>query len=242
MYHHVCNTLAALDRAINEPDAINDEDKDYLTKLWEALSHLNFAELKLRTFYKSEQENHHYSTSKRNLAGMSEENPEWNGSDNRDFIGRHLLDAFYCLSMEYCHKEFKAIFEKELMVTSGVVVKNIQKEHKKQRNINSSIGGQASKNRKIKLKNQIKKEVIDYLSPILIDNSETIFTRKEIANRIEKNITNLIKSDPDLIVQYKDSGNELIKNYISELVKDGELNKNWFKGSNSTRTKNMKNR
>ncbi|HEK2898208.1 TPA: hypothetical protein SMT94_002351 [Proteus mirabilis] len=242
MYHNVVYTLIALEQAIKEPEALNDEDKKYLKSLQSALLHLNFAELKLKKFYEYEKENHRDSTLNRNLSGMSKENPEWNGADNRDFIGRHLLDAFYCLSMEYCHKEFKAILEKELMVTSGVVIKNIQKEHKKQRNINSSIGGLASKNRKIKLKNYIKEEVINYLSPILVDSSETIFTRKEIANRIEKNITNLIKSDPDLIVQYKDSGNELIKNYISELIKDGELNKNWFKDSNSTRTKNVRNR
>ncbi|WP_235375971.1 hypothetical protein, partial [Proteus faecis] len=136
MYHNVAYTLIALEQAIKEPEALNDEDKKYLKSLQSALLHLNFAELKLRTFYEDEKKNHQDSTLNRSLAGMSKENPEWNGSDNRDFIGAQLLDAFYCLSMEYCHKEFKAIFEKELMVTSGVVVKNIQQEHKTQRNIN----------------------------------------------------------------------------------------------------------
>lgn len=71
MYHNVVYTLIALEQAIKEPEVLNDEDKKYLKSLQSALLHLNFAELKLRTFYEDEKKNHQDSTLNRSLALMN---------------------------------------------------------------------------------------------------------------------------------------------------------------------------
>lgn len=231
MYHNVAYTLIALEQAIQEPEALNDEDKKYLKSLQSALLHLNFAELKLRTLYEDEKKNHQDSTLNRSLAGMSKENPKWNGSDNRDFIGSQLLIAFDRLSMEYCHKEFQEIFEKELMVTSGSVIEHIENENKIERKKNSSKGGQTTKETKLKFLNHVLIQAELFCKK----SSNKKLTIDLVSSHIHDEIIKIIQSDKCLMKQYpintqgendSEPKKRTISNALSELIKQGKLTLN----------------